>query len=134
METKSSFDLKNEYKRFVTGLQEYHNSTAGFIDPEEMVLQFETRNKILGNISELSITFSNNSHHILEAFDRYKEYMQKSGVNINFHFFRDLTSLFIQLLTKTEDIHIWMDQLSEDIEYLEKNKVSEMTANDINKL
>lgn len=131
---KSTFDIKNEHQKFATNLKKYHEMAAGYKDPEEFVFQLDTRQTVVGNVSELCNIFVSNSHWILGAFDMYKEHMRKSGVNIDFSFFTELTNGFIKLVNEKEEINIWFIQLYNESEYLKENKVSDMSIEDINNL
>lgn len=130
----STFDLKKEYQNFVTELKNYHEKTAGFTGPEQMVIQFDTRLKILDNLSELCSIFSDNSCSFISAFDQYKEYQKKMGVNIDYSFFSDLIQVFISLINEKEEINIWVNKLYNESKYLEEAKVYDLSIEDITKI
>ena len=131
---KQNFDLKNEYNKFVTELTKYHQNATGFNDPEEFVFQFDNRLKIIDSLSELCSIFVYNSHYVLEAFEKYKEYQHKHGVNINFYFFDNIISCFIKLVSEREEIYKWVTQLANDVKFLEENNVCDMSSENINNL
>lgn len=126
--------LKEAYNKYVSDLSNYHSRVSKYNGPEEMLFQLENRSNIISNVSDLCGELANNSHYILEAFDKYKDYLHKSGVNIDLGFFTDITKLFMYFLSEREEINRWCYQLLDDVDYLKANKVDEMSAEEINNL